>query len=73
MFTKAKNILPASPRPGVNPLEYEATCGKCGAPLARRASFGKIQRDIIACIGCGRLNEVTAPIPSRFHVPSGNG
>jgi len=73
MFTKGKNILLASPRPGVNPLEYEATCGKCGARLARRASFGKIQRDIIACIDRGRLNEVKGPIPSRFHVPTGKG
>lgn len=62
MFTKAKNLSLASPRPGVIPPEYDATCGNCGAPLARRASFREIQRDVIACTNCKALNEVTPPL-----------
>ncbi len=62
MFTKAKSLSLATPRPGVLPPEYEAVCGNCGAPLARRASFRIIQRDVIACASCEALNEVTPPL-----------
>lgn len=62
MFTKAINLSLASPRPGVIPTEYEAACGNCGAPLARRASFRVIQKDVIVCASCEALNEVTPPL-----------